>query len=110
LNGVIWKAVTNVGFRPTFYQGQRGADTPDGGHVASDQPVSPHVEAHLLDFEHDLYRQQVSLSFIARLRDEQRFSNVQDLINQVQLDIGRARRILKGEGDATIPGFIAACS
>ena len=94
VDGIMWKAVVNVGFRPTF-----SADKPGDGmsgihHPTYNQPVSPLVEAHLLEFERDLYRQQISLSFVARLRDEQRFSDVQALVNQVQQDIKRARKIL----------------
>jgi riboflavin kinase/FMN adenylyltransferase len=52
------------------------------------------VEAHLLDFDRDLYSRCVALDFVARLRDEQRFPNVQALVQQIQADIQRARHIL----------------
>lgn len=74
-----WGALTNVGIRPTF----------------ENQPVSPHVEAHLLDFDRDLYNQSICLEFITRLRDEQRFPNVQALVTQIQKDISFGREILK---------------
>jgi riboflavin kinase/FMN adenylyltransferase len=74
-----WGALTNVGIRPTF----------------ENQPVSPRVEAHLLDFDHDLYNQSLCLGFITRLRDEQRFPNVQALVMQIQQDISRGREILR---------------
>jgi riboflavin kinase / FMN adenylyltransferase len=93
MNGITWKAVTNVGFRPTFNR--------DRGNTGSMSPVlrfnksaSPLVETHILDFKDDLYHQSISLSFIARLRDEKRFTNPQDLIDQVHQDIERARKIL----------------
>ncbi|MBN1886970.1 MAG: bifunctional riboflavin kinase/FAD synthetase [Thermoflexales bacterium] len=69
-------AVVNIGTRPTF----------DNGAVT--------IEAHLLDFDGDLYGQHLSLDFIARLRGEQRFESVPQLIAQVQSDIRRARDIL----------------
>ncbi len=69
-------AVTNIGVRPTFDNG----------------PAT--IEAHLLDFEGDLYGQTLSLDFVARLRAEQRFKSVIDLVAQVQRDIRRAREIL----------------
>jgi len=52
-------AVINIGTRPTF--------TPD--------EFRPHVEAHLLDFEREIYTRELTLEFIARLRPEQKFPN-----------------------------------
>jgi riboflavin kinase / FMN adenylyltransferase len=75
---VVHGAVTNIGFRPTFDQ----------------QDLTPHVEAHLLDFDQDLYGQELSLEFIQRLRDEQRFPNPQALVTQIFQDIERGRLIL----------------
>jgi riboflavin kinase/FMN adenylyltransferase len=71
------QAVTNVGVRPTF-----------------NAAPSPLVETHLLDFEAHLYRQKINLAFIARLRDEQRFSGIPALVAQIQKDIQSAREIL----------------
>lgn len=71
-------AVTNVGFRPTF----------------ENQPLKPTVEAHLLDFDGDLYGEEISLDFLLRLRDEQRFPSVQALVKQIQQDIARSRETL----------------
>jgi riboflavin kinase/FMN adenylyltransferase len=70
-------AVTNIGLRPTF----------DGNGTQT-------VETHLLDFNADLYGQTVELDFVAHLRAEQKFSGVQALIEQINLDIERARTIL----------------
>lgn len=78
LDGRTWPAVTNVGYRPTF----------------ENQPALPRVETHLLEFGQDLYGKQMGLSFIARLRDEQRFPNVESLVAQIQEDIKQARRVL----------------
>jgi len=75
-----FNSVTNVGVRPTV----------DGLHRR--------IETHLLDFpapEHidDLYGELVAVDFLARLRGEQRFANVTDLVNQIHMDIGRARSL-----------------
>ena len=78
INGEKRPAVTNIGTRPTF--------TPD--------EFRPHVEAHLLDFEREVYTQPLRLEFIARLRPEQRFPNASALIEQIQADITRTRAIL----------------
>ena len=73
-------AATNIGFNPTF--------TPD--------KTIPSLEAHLLDFDGDLYGRDVKLEFVARLRDELKFNSVDDLLRQIHADIGSTREILKG--------------
>ncbi|MBN1976289.1 MAG: bifunctional riboflavin kinase/FAD synthetase [Anaerolineae bacterium] len=75
----IHPAAANIGTRPTF----------DGHDVT--------VEAHLIDFEADLYGQTLALDFCARLRDEAAFPNVDALMAQMQKDIAQAKEIL---GDA----------
>jgi len=72
-----WPAVVNVGRRPTFGGGARS------------------VEAHLLDFEGDLYGRRLALAYRHRLRDERRFSGVDELLAQVRADIALARRLLE---------------
>ena len=69
-------AVSNVGFSPQF----GGADL--------------RVEAHVLDFDGDLYGERVRLSFEQRLRDEATFPDVAKLIAKMQEDIALARRLL----------------
>ncbi len=74
-----WLSVTNIGVRPTF----------DDDHNA------PVVEAHLLDFDGDLYGKEIELAFITRLRDEQRFSSVDALKAQITRDVDKSRTILQ---------------
>ncbi|HWX87584.1 MAG TPA: bifunctional riboflavin kinase/FAD synthetase [Solirubrobacteraceae bacterium] len=69
-------AAVNVGVRPTFLTGR--------GEL---------VEAYVLDFEGDLYGRQLRLDFLSRLRGERRFSSAEDLIEQMHLDVARAREI-----------------
>lgn len=76
--GSRFRAVTNVGFRPTFKS--------DRGLVA---------EAHLLDFDEDVYGREVELSFVRRLRAERKFPDVQALKHQIANDAGEARRLLQ---------------
>jgi riboflavin kinase/FMN adenylyltransferase len=81
-----WKALTNIGVRPTFENGQS----------------IPTIEAHLLNFTGDLYHQDMQLTFIERLRDEQRFPSPEELKTQIERDIQRAQTILVNkleEGD-----------
>jgi riboflavin kinase/FMN adenylyltransferase len=78
-DGPVYNSVVNIGVRPTF-----------GGHTRL-------VEAHLLDVDLDLYDQRISLDFIARLRDEQRFAGLDALKTQIASDVLQARQILQKE-------------
>jgi riboflavin kinase/FMN adenylyltransferase len=73
-------AAVNVGRRPTFY----------------DQHGLLLVEAHLIDFDGDLYGQRAAVRFVHRLRDEQRFAGIDALAEQLQRDIADAREVLGG--------------
>ncbi len=73
-----YKAVVNIGLRPTFTSGE----------------VLPRVEAHLLEHTADLYGQNITLEFVERLRPEQKFSSVEALIAQIQADVANAQKIL----------------
>ena len=81
VGGQWFGALTNVGIRPTF-------DPPD---------AAPRVEAHLLDFHADLYGQTLRLEFLEWLRPEEKFSNVQDLVDQMQQDIQLGRNLLTSQ-------------
>ena len=78
VDGITYDAVTNIGVRPTFEA----------------NPVPPRVEAHLLDFNGNLYGSSLKLEFIQRLRGEQRFTSVNELINQIHRDVEATRQIL----------------
>jgi riboflavin kinase / FMN adenylyltransferase len=78
--GAWHSCVVNLGQRPTF-----------GGE-------SPTVEAHLIDFEGDLYGARVRLEFHERLRDEQRFDGPEALVARIREDVARARALLSGAG------------
>jgi len=67
------RAAVNLGVRPTF-----------GGEVAR-------LEAHLPDFDGDLYGRTVRLIFHVRLREERRFDSVQELKTQLAKDVEAAR-------------------
>jgi riboflavin kinase / FMN adenylyltransferase len=69
-------AATNVGVRPTFKTG-RGLL----------------VEAYLLDFDGDIYGEELELDFLQRLRGEKRFDSVETLVAQMHRDVEQARRI-----------------
>jgi riboflavin kinase/FMN adenylyltransferase len=69
-------AAVNVGVRPTF---------------ESDRGVL--VEAHLLDFDEDLYGRDLRVAFIERLRGERAYDEVGALVDQMALDVEEARRV-----------------
>lgn len=79
VGGERFPAATNIGINPTF--------TPD--------KETPNVEAHILDFDRELYGQGLRLEFVEHLRDELRFPSVEALLEQIHADIGKTREILK---------------
>ncbi len=71
---LTYNSVTNIGFNPTFNSG-----------------TQINIETHLLDFSRDIYGEEVRVSFIKKLREEKKFSSVNDLINQIDQDVNSAR-------------------
>jgi riboflavin kinase/FMN adenylyltransferase len=53
------------------------------------------VEVHILDFHDDIYGQKMHVNFVKRLRDEMKFSGIDALKRQIELDIDCARRVLE---------------
>ena len=74
--GSKYKGVANIGYSPTF-----------------DDRIFT-VEAHILDFNDDIYGQKIRVNFIKRLRDEKKFLNISELSKQIKKDINKARNIL----------------
>lgn len=74
--GELLPAVVNIGERPTF----------GGASVA--------VEVHLLDFDGDLYGEDLEVFFLGRLRGEQRFEGVDALVAQIGKDVAAAREMV----------------
>lgn len=77
-NGMAYPSVVNIGHRPTVEK-------------SAAAPLS--VEAHLIGFDGDLYGQQLVLGFIARIRPEQRFPDLEALRCQIQDDVNTAAGI-----------------
>jgi riboflavin kinase / FMN adenylyltransferase len=76
LEGVAYQSVTNIGSRPTF---------------EGDQSIV--IETHVLDFDRDLYGEQLRLGFVQRLRDEKRFDGADALKGQIEMDRDQARSL-----------------
>ena len=74
-DGVEHLAAISLGRRPTFYE--------ESGMLL--------LEAHLLDFEGDLYGQRAHVRFGRRLRGQERFESVDELIAQMAIDVEAAR-------------------
>jgi riboflavin kinase/FMN adenylyltransferase len=69
----VHRGVANIGFNPTFGENSLG------------------VEVHLLDFEGELYGREMTVWFRDRIRDERKFKAVEELVRQIEKDVGYAR-------------------
>ena len=56
--------------------------------------IEPLLEAHLFDFDGDLYGRRIEVEFVAHLRDEEKFADLDSLVVQMRLDDAQARAIL----------------
>ena len=77
INDKIWPVALNIGVRPT---------------VTSAQPVL-RVEAHVLDFQGDLYGQSLEIEIAQKLRDEMKFGSFEELTNQIRQDVAAVRSL-----------------
>ena len=57
------------------------------------------LEAHLFGFDGDLYGQRIEVEFVAKLRDEEKFADLDALRAQMDRDAAEARRILDDTPD-----------
>jgi riboflavin kinase / FMN adenylyltransferase len=77
-HAVAHPAAVNIGRRPTFYE--------ENGLLL--------VEAHLIDFDGDLYGEQARVRIAARLRGEVRFDSIDALTHQLRIDVEHTREVL----------------
>ena len=75
--GQTLTGVINLGRRPTF----------------TDRSHQRLLEVHLLDFNRDIYGQELEVTFLQKLRGEQKFATVGDLKIQIAADIATARQL-----------------
>ena len=71
-----YKSVINIGNKPTFHD---------------DYPLT--VEVHIIDFNGDVYGEDVELYFISKLRDEKKFAGIEQLVEQIRKDREQAIKI-----------------
>jgi len=76
LDGETFPAVANIGYSPTF----------------GNEAIT--VEAHILDFDRDVYGYDALLHFVQRLRPEKKFSSLEELVARIREDVALARQIL----------------
>ena len=79
-NGLTYKAMANIGHRPTI------GDRAEGNML---------IEVNLFDFDGDLYGQTICVNFIDRIRDEVKFEGLQELKAQLQVDREKAKALLE---------------
>ena len=73
-----WPGALSIGRRPTF-DGERRV-----------------VEVHVLDFSGDLYGVEIAVQVIERLRGQERYEGIEDLVSQIALDVEETRRLVAG--------------
>lgn len=78
VDGVSYDAVVNIGYKPTFHQKYRIV-----------------AEAHLFDFNGVLYDKDITVMLVKKLRDERKFPNREQLIQQIERDIQNAKSVLQ---------------
>ena len=78
-SGQRYGGMANIGTNPTF------------GDVAK-----PRLETHIFDFNENIYGQEITVQFIARIRGEVKFSSIEALTNQLAQDKMACKRSLQG--------------
>ena len=88
-NGRSLDSVAYIGTRPTFGDGERL------------------LEVYLLDKRIDLYGQEMSVRFVDRLRGDQVFATSEELSRQIDVDVLRARDVLKAAPNAVVDSQVS---
>ena len=89
IDGQWRRSVTNIGLRPTFGDASE-----------------PSVETFVMNWDGDLYGDVVRVRFLYRLRDERRFSSVEELKRQINRDVSRAESYFERAGTKDILSVI----
>ena len=82
VRGTYYGGMVNIGVRPT----------------ASEQMDHRTIEIHILDFDKEIYSEELSVSFITKTREEKKFASLDELRQQLVRDEVEIRRILKLNG------------
>ena len=92
VKGNVLKSVSYIGSRPTFVEGERM------------------LEVHLLDMNCSLYGEELKVNFVERLRGDEKFSTVKDLLQQMELDANHARERLRVSTGSSNKKSAGVCS
>ena len=76
IDGVRYPSATSIGVRPTFGLAERL------------------VEVYLIDFDADIYGQELCVEFVSKLRDQETFPDVGTLVDQINQDVADSRLVL----------------
>lgn len=71
VDGKLYESITNIGTAPTIRS----------------ESTKISIETHILDFSGDIYNRNIEVFFIKKIRDEKKFNNKEELIQQIKLDI-----------------------
>jgi riboflavin kinase/FMN adenylyltransferase len=77
IHGVLYRGVVNLGYRPTVSSGK----------------AERVLEIYLLDFNRDIYGEDVEVRFVRYLRPERKFDSLDALVRQIELDVQQAREL-----------------
>ena len=81
VDGVWRRSITNIGIRPTF-----------------ENDAEPSIETFIFDFDGDLYGDVLRVRFLHRIRDERKFSGIDELKQQIERDTAHALNYFRHEG------------
>jgi riboflavin kinase/FMN adenylyltransferase len=81
VDGVWRTSITNIGVRPTF-----------------ENETEPSIETYIFDFDEDIYGDAIRVRFLHRIRDERKFSGIDELKVQIARDAQRARNYFGHQG------------
>lgn len=77
VDGIRYMSSTSIGTRPTFGRNKKT------------------IEAHLIGFEGDLYGEELCLEFVDRLRPEEKYEDIKELLLQIERDVTKTKKILR---------------
>jgi riboflavin kinase/FMN adenylyltransferase len=78
IHDMTYNSVTNVGVNPTFNMG-----------------LEVNIETHLLDFDRDIYGEEMRVNFFKKIRNEIKFASVNALVTQINTDVKTAKDYFK---------------
>jgi riboflavin kinase/FMN adenylyltransferase len=84
IDGVRYPSATSIGVRPTFGLSERL------------------LEVHVMDFDHNIYGESMCVEFVSKLRDQETFQSVKELVHQINRDVADSRQVLAQDRRAQV--------